>query len=198
MTVCPDPPVCTRAVDAEALCCQDCSEQCDSRYGCKGPISQRVVRCVDCDLSRCVCRAVPLGLTWSTPLDPASRAIHSVTVLTTVVPLLPQCHTWQSTSHRDTAPPLPTRLGTVWRRPPPRVYQHNLSLLACHRIVVRVCRTRLPHNVLDVLVHTRYSNGSQLCVPTCDTSLHYQDLDGVCQPCHHLWPRRWLLGTDSW
>ena len=167
--------------------CKDCDPQCDPGYGCNGPTASECVRCTNVSYRGVCVDGCPMGHY----LDHTSKSclpchVQCNTAYNCSGPSPTDCHTCKHftvENSSNTAPP--TRYCT--EECPTGYYQHQLQCLTCHSYCSEGCMGPSPSQCNRCAVAAlRYSNGSTLCVPGCDAALHYQDLEGVCQPCHHL------------
>lgn len=174
-------------VDAGGALCQDCSQHCDGRYGCKGPTAAECVSCLNVSYQGVCVEDCPLGhyLEYASrsclPCHPQCDSFYNCSG-----PSAADCHTCKHLAIENSSSPAPLTWHCV-EECLTGYYQNHLRCLACHPYCREGCVGPSPSQCTACAGATlRYSNGSTLCIPTCDTSQHYQDLDGVCQPCHHL------------
>ena len=172
---------------AEGVFCRDCNHQCDGRYGCKGPSASECVRCVNVSYQGVCTEGCPWGhyLEYTSqaclPCHPQCDASYNCSG-----PSAADCHTCKHLAVENSSTPSPPTRYCI-EECPTGYYRHQLHCLACHEYCREGCVGPSSSQCIRCAAAAlRYTNGSTLCVPTCDTSLHYQDLDGVCQPCHHL------------
>ena len=172
---------------AGVVFCRDCSHQCDTRYGCKGPSASECVRCVNVSYQGECTEECPSGhyLEYSSrsclPCHTQCDAAYNCSG-----PSAADCHTCKHLSVENSSSPVPPTRHCV-EECPTGYYQHQLHCLACHEYCHEGCVGPSPSQCTGCAAAAlRYANGSTLCVPSCDSSLQYLDLDGVCQPCHHL------------
>ena len=176
--------------DKTSYVCQNCSSKCDLSYGCSGPSNRDCELCASVSLYGVCVDECPTGfypganktcIRCNVQCNPLRGCRGSLTT---------DCVLCKNLTIEVWSPS-----GTVSTQCvescPIDFYRSRSACLPCHEYCSNGCKgPTLSDCHKCKFAAFRYQNGSTLCAASCATpsnhTLHYRDLEGVCQRCHQM------------